>query len=279
MENIRKLGFLDHIILFFKYSKLNLKLLMQYKFDRGLLAFAVFCREMTSVIVMYLILVSFDHIRDWQLNEMFFLYSFLFLSYSLFVFFFTGIRDFDDMIYTGDFDRFLLRPLGLLYQIVSSRIDFCATIGHGAVGVLLFLKTAGSVGIEWNMCNTIYYITALIGGALIQAALFMISSSFSFWTVKTVNLRNMIFFNSRRFAGYPISIYPWVIQKLLIFVIPFGFVSYFPAQFFLQKPEIGSYWSGYMYMPLLVGVIMYALVYAFWKVGLKNYSSTGNSMY
>jgi ABC-2 type transport system permease protein len=89
----------------------------------------------------------------------------------------------------------------------------------------------------------------------------------------------MIFFNSRRFAGYPISIYPWVIQKLLIFVIPFGFVSYFPAQFFLQKPEIGNYWSGYMYMPLLVGIIMYALVYAFWKVGLKNYSSTGNSMY
>lgn len=279
MESIRKLGFLDHIVLFFKYSKLNLKLLMQYKFDRGLLAFAVFCREITSVIVMYLILMSFNHIRDWQMNEMFFLYSFLFLSYSLFVFFFTGIRDFDDMVYSGEFDRFLLRPLGLLYQIISSRIDYCATLGHGAVGVLLLLKTAGSVGIEWNMCNVIYYIMALIGGALIQASLFMISSCFSFWAVKTVNLRNMIFFNSRRFAGYPISFYPWVIQKLLIFVVPFGFVSYFPAQFFLRKPEMASFWSGYMYLPLLVGVLMYVLVCAFWKAGVKKYSSTGNSMY
>ncbi|EGD48913.1 protein of unknown function DUF990 [Ruminiclostridium papyrosolvens DSM 2782] len=272
-------SFSSMMALFFRFSKLNLKSALEYKFDRFFLAFAVFCREMVSIIVIYLILTRLIRIKGWEMNEMFFLYSFLFLSYSLFIFLFTGIRDFDNMVYSGELDRYLIRPLGLMYQIVASRVDYCATIGHGVVGVILFIKTAFNVGIDWNYKNITYYIAALVGGAIIQASLFMISSCFSFWAVKTINLRNLIFFNSRRFAGYPISFYPGIIQKMLIFIVPFAFVSYFPAQFFLRKPDLSMFWSGYLYMTPVVGVIMFVLVYRFWLFGLKHYSSTGNSMF
>jgi ABC-2 type transport system permease protein len=272
-------SFSSMMALFFRFSKLNLKSTLEYKFDRFFLAFAVFCREMVSIIVMYLILTRLIRIKGWEMNEMFFLYSFLFLSYSLFIFLFTGIRDFDNMVYSGELDRYLIRPLGLMYQIVASRVDYCATIGHGVVGIILFMKTATNVGIDWGFKNITYYIAALVGGAIIQASLFMISSCFSFWAVKTVNLRNLIFFNSRRFAGYPISFYPGIIQKMLIFIVPFAFVSYFPAQFFLRKPDLSMFWSGYLYMTPVVGVIMFVLVYRFWLFGLKHYSSTGNSMF
>ncbi|MHB8065869.1 MAG: ABC-2 family transporter protein, partial [Ruminiclostridium sp.] len=117
------------------------------------------------------------------------------------------------------------------------------------------------------------------GGAIIQASLFMVSSCFSFWAIKTTNLRNLIFFNSRRFAGYPISFYPGFIQKMLIFVVPFAFVSYFPAQFFLRKSDLEMFWNGYLYLTPLVGIVMFVLVYIFWKSGLKRYSSSGNSMF
>jgi ABC-2 type transport system permease protein len=266
-------------VLFFRYSILSLKTTLEYKFDRTLLTFAVFFREMMNVVVVYLILIRFMRIKGWELNEMFFLYSFLFLSYSLFIFFFTGIRDFDDMVYTGEFDRFLIRPLGLMFQIIASRIDFCATIGHGAVGVILFMNTAGLVGIRWNAQNIIYLIVVLIGGAIIQASIFMISSCFSFWAIKTFNIRNMVFFNSRRFAGYPISFYPAIIQKLLIFIVPFAFVSYFPAQFYLRKPDLAVFWNGYLYLTPVVGLIMFVVVYEFWRLGLKHYGSSGNAMY
>ncbi len=262
-----------------KYSKLNLKCMLEYKFDRFFTTFAVFIREMVSIVVMYLIMTRVVTIQGWQINEMFFLYSFLFLSYSIFVFLFTGIRDFDNMVYTGELDRYLIRPLGLLYQVISARVDYCATIGHGAVGIILFLSTYNSVGIEWNFQNIIYYILALIGGAIIQTSLFMISSCFSFWAIRTTNLRNLIFFNSRRFAGYPISFYPGLIQKMLIFIVPFAFVSYFPSQYFLRKPDLSIFWHGYLYLTPVVGIVMFILVYFLWRFGLKNYSSSGNSMY
>ncbi len=260
------------------YIKLNVKAILEYKFDRTFITIAIFCREMISVVVMFLILVRFVHIKDWEYSELFFLYSFLFLSYSAFVLLFSGMRDFTGVIYSGEFDRYLTRPLGLMYQIVASRLDLSAALGHGIVGVLLFVNTAFSVGIHWNAQNIAYYIIAILSGAIIQASIFMFANCFSFWTVKTDNLRNMIFFNARRFSGYPISFYPGIIQKLLIVVIPFSFVNYFPTQYFLNKSDMSLFWSGFLYLPPLIAVIMLVLVYAFWKYGVRYYSSTGTSM-
>ncbi len=276
MEQIRPYKKIELLRILFMFFKMNLKSMLEYKFDRFFIALAIFVREMVNIVIMFLILARFVSIGGWTMNEMFFLYSFLFLSYSIFVFFFTGIRDFDDMVYQGTLDRYLIRPLGLMFQVVAARIDFPATLGHGAVGIILFMYSYNTVGIVWDIKNISYYIVALIGGAIIQAALFMISSCFSFWTIKTVNLRNLIFFNCRRFAGYPISFYPGLVQKLLIFVVPFAFVSYFPAQFFLRKPDLSMFWSGYLYLTPLVGIILFALVYLFWRAGLKRYSSAGN---
>ncbi|HEX3029386.1 MAG TPA: ABC-2 family transporter protein [Clostridia bacterium] len=279
MEKNESFKLTELIKLIYIYLKMNLKSMLEYKFDRFFIAIAIFARELVSIIAMFLILNRFITIKGWDMKEMFFLYSFLFLSYSLFVFFFTGIRDFDNMVYSGEFDRFLIRPLGLMFQVIASKVDFTASLGHGAVGIILFLNTYKSVGIDWNTRNIVYYISVLIGGAIIQAALFMISTCFSFWAVRTENLRNLIFFNSRRFAGYPISFYPVVIQKLLIFAIPFAFVSYFPAQYYLKKPDMAAFWNGYLYLTPVVGIIMFVVVYAFWRYGVKNYSSSGNSMY
>ncbi|MDP4094809.1 MAG: ABC-2 family transporter protein [Bacillota bacterium] len=275
----KKFSKLELLKLSLKYSKLNLKCTLEYKFDRFFTTLAVFVREMVSIAVMYLILTRVISIKGWQMNEMFFLYSFLFLSYCIFIFLFTGIRDFDNMVYTGELDRYLIRPLGLLYQVISARVDYCATIGHGAVGVILFLSTYNSVGIDWNFRNIVYYILALLGGVIIQTSLFMVSSCFSFWAVRTTNLRNLIFFNSRRFAGYPISFYPGIVQKMLIFAVPFAFVSYFPSEYFLHKPDLSVFWHGCLYLTPVVGIIMFTLVYIFWRLGLKSYSSSGNSMY
>ncbi|MEO3944719.1 ABC-2 family transporter protein [Gorillibacterium sp. CAU 1737] len=265
--------------LFFRYSHLNMKLVLEYKLNRSLITLAIFCREMISVVVMVLILLRFLHIRGWDLHELLFLYSFLFLSYSLFVFLFAGIRDFDGMVHSGEFDRLLTRPIGLMFQIISARIDFPATLGHGIVGVVLFLNTAFSVGIDWTWQNALYYILVILGGTMIQASIFLLSACFSFWTIKTENMRNLLFFNSRRIAGYPITFYPMLIQKLLIFVVPFSFVNYFPSQFFLRKDDFAPFWEGYLYLTPVVGIVLFFLVYLIWRKGVRSYTSTGNSMF
>ncbi len=80
----------------------------------------------------------------------------------------------------------------------------------------------------------------------------------------------------RKFAGYPISIFHKVIQIIMIYVVPFAFVNYFPAQFLLRKPDMAQYPAVYMYITPVVGIAMYMLAYGFWKYSLRFYKSSGN---
>ena len=77
-------------------------------------------------------------------------------------------------------------------------------------------------------------------------------------------------------AGCPISIFHKAIQFLMTFIVPFAFVNYFPAQFLLRKDDMANYPAVFMYITPLVGLVMYLLVYVFWRYSIKYYKSSGN---
>jgi len=249
---------------------------LQYRLDSFVATLAVFVREAANIIVIYLALLKFDKINGWNIDEMLFLFSILFLTYAIVVALFADLRDFSSMIREGRFDRLMVRPRGLLYQLILNNADVLATMGHGTLGILLFLISAGRVGIVWDLSTIIYYISAIIGGVLIQGGIFIFFSALSFYFVETNSIREIFYWNMRKFAGYPISIYSKVIQMLMIYVIPFAFVNYFPAQYLLRKEDMALYPDVYMYMAPLVGVALYVLAYVFWRVSVKRYTSTGN---
>ena len=189
---------------------------------------------------------------------------------------FAALRDFSCMIREGRFDRLMVRPRGLLFQLILNNADILATAGHGTLGILLFVFSAGKVGIEWNVSTILYYIGAIIGGVLIQGGIFIIFSALSFYFVETGSIREIFYWNMRKFAGYPISIYNKVIQTIMIYVVPFAFVNYFPAQYLLRKEDMALYPVEYMYIAPVIGAGIYLLAYAFWRISVRRYTSTGN---
>lgn len=267
---------MDELKIMAKALKMSFHCRMQYKLDSIVATLAVFLRESTGIIVIYLTLMKFDSLNNWNINEMLFLYSILFLTYSAVVVLFADLRDFSRMIREGRFDRLMLTPRGLLIQLVSNNADIIAALGHGSLGLVLFVASANRVGITWNFTTTLYYISAIIGGILIQGGMFVFFSSLSFYFVETNSLRDIFYWQMRRFAGYPISIFGKFFQSIMIYVVPFAFVNYFPAQYLLRKSDLAQYPEFYIYIAPLVGVVLYAAAYAFWRISVKNYKSTGN---
>ncbi|MDP4146426.1 MAG: ABC-2 family transporter protein [Bacillota bacterium] len=266
----------DVLSLFWLYSKNSFKSRMLFKFDAITSALGLFCREAGNIIVIYLTLLKFNNINGWNINEMMFLFSLLFVTYSLLVIFFAGLRDFSYRIEDGAFDRMIIRPRGVLFQLMSVNSDWIAAMGHGGLGVLLFILSASKVGIVWNLKTVGFYIFTIFGGVLIQGAIFLFFASLNLVLVKVDNLRGLFYWNMKRFAGYPISIFNKVIQTMLIYVIPFAFVNYFPCQYLLRKNDMLQYPAFFMYISPLVGVVLYLLAYAFWKFSFRYYNSTGN---
>lgn len=256
--------------------KMSVHTRMQYRVDSLVSAFAVFIRESANIIVIWLALLKFDKINGWNVNEMLFLYSILFLTYAFVVSLFADLRQFADTIREGRFDRLLVRPRGLLFQLILNNADLIASVGHGTLGILLFILSAGRVGIHWNAATILYYVGAIIGGILIQGGLFIAISALCFYFVENGSITNIFYWNMRKFAGYPISIYHKLIQILIIYVVPFAFVNYFPAQYLLRKPDMANYPEVYIYIAPLVGVAVYLAAYLFWRVSVRRYYSTGN---
>ena len=258
------------------YTKIIMKSWFQYKVDAVLRSLAVFLREATGIIVIYFTLLKFDTLNGWDIHELLFLFSLQFLTYGILIIFFTGLRDFGGTVRNGGFDRFILRPRGLLLQLIFSNADWFAAIGHGGLGIVLFVISAGNAGITWSAGAVIYYIAVVIGGVLIQGAIFLFLATLNIYLLETNSLKELFYFNARKFAGYPISIFHKAIQFCMIYVVPFAFVNYFPAQYLLRKEDMAGYPSVYMYLTPAVGAVLYLATYGFWRYSLRFYKSSGN---
>lgn len=274
MLQLGKIG--EELLLLKKYGKVVIKTWFQYKVDAILRSLAVFLRESASIIIIYITFQNFDNINGWNMNELFFLFSFIFVSYGILILLFTGLRDFDYLIHTGELDRFLLRPKGILYQVMVWDADYFAAIGHGTLGMLLFIGTANKIGIIWNLINILYCILTIMGGVLIQGSVLLTIAALSFYFVKTSNVRDLLFYNAKKLSQYPVSIYPKILQYFLIFIVPFAFVNYFPSQYFLEKKDEIISGQILIYLTPLVGILLFYMSTLFWNYSLKKYSSTGN---
>ena len=258
------------------YTKMIFRSWFQYRVDAILRSFAVFAREATSIIVVYFTLLKFDTLNGWNIYEMLFLFSLVYVTYGILIIFFTGLRDFGSTVKNGSFDRYILRPRGLLYQLIFTNADWFAAVGHGGLGILLFILSAAKIGVVWTPWRIVYYIFSIIGGVLIQGAIFLFLASLNIYLLETNSLKEVFYWNARKFAGYPISIFHKAIQFCMTFVVPFAFVNYFPAQFILRKEDMSLYPGIFMYLTPVLGIVMYILAYAFWRYSIKFYKSSGN---
>ena len=105
-------------------------------------------------------------------------------------------------------------------------------------------------------------------------ALFL--ATLNIYLLETGSLKELFYWNARKFAGYPVSIFHKAIQIGMIYIVPFAFVNYFPAQFLLRKEDMAAYPEIYLYLTPVLGIVLYLLAYAFWRYSIKFYKSSGN---
>jgi len=240
------------------------------------LLLGVLTRDSIPILTIYLLTYRFPEIGGWDIMQLLFLYCLLYFSYGLSMLFFAGIRWVEDDIRLGVFDRYMVTPLNVFFQAVVAKVDLLTTLSYCFLGAVIFVYSSNVLGIVWSLHNIFLLIVSLIGGMLIQSSLLLFLSTLSFWTIRTGQAKFVLFFNVRRLAIYPINIYPDFIRIILMYVFPFAFVNYFPAKAILSVRDTVGMNDFFAYGSIVIGLICFALVLVFWRVGLKNYKSTGN---
>lgn len=267
----RKHTLFSYLLLYGKFLKMTMMARMQYKLDTFLLSLAVFVRESVTVVTLWLMLQKVPAINGWTMGQLLFMYSFVFLTYSICILIFTGVRDFEGIAHRGEFDMYLTKPIRPLFQVIARRSDVMATFGHGLLGVVLFVYAANQAGIRFDAAHVGTLLVLLAGGVLLQGGILLFAASLTFWTTKSSEIQNLLFYQMRGFIAYPISIYPTLIRYLLTYVLPFAFVSFYPAQYFYDsKLSNAGLWTP------AVALIVFTFSLIVWRRGIRRYASTGH---
>ena len=75
--------------------------------------------------------------------------------------------------------------------------------------------------------------------------------------------------------SYPMHIYSKWMRRFFTYVLPAIFVNYYPALYFLDKPDPLGMPAFAPFLAPLVGVGLFLVSLAFWGYGLQHYTGTG----
>lgn len=221
------------------------------------------------------IVTQFHALAGWGVPQRAFLYGLGLLSHGLMVLFFIQTWNIDDMISQGEFDRMLLRPLGMSFQFSFAYVYFVG-LTDLIPAVIVFLYGCHLTHFAPTILHIITVLLVVLGGMLIRAAFFTVLGSVAFWTQRSAPLSMAGVELIQRSTLYPIGIYPWLLQMLLTFVMPIGFVSYYPTCTLVgARPSIDLPASLGLWTPV-VGVVTYWLGQRVFMAGLRRYEGAGS---
>jgi ABC-2 type transport system permease protein len=223
-----------------------------------------------------LIFQRFDSIAGWTLGEVAFLYGMVETAFGIMDMFFSGFDPdtFGPMVQRGRFDQLLLRPVNITFQVLGSDIAL-RRLGKIAQGIVVLCIALALLDIRWTFAKTIYLPVVLVSQACFFAGLFIIGSTTTFWTVQRVEVINIFTYGGSEMMAYPMHIYTRWIRRFFTYVIPAIFLNYYPALYFLDRPDPLHMPSFAPFLSPVAGFGALAAALAFWRFGIRHYTSTG----
>ena len=218
---------------------------------------------------------QFGEINGWDYGQLAFLYGISVISHALSMIFFVQGWFMGFFVIEGEFDRFLTRPLSVLYQFFFTNINVFG-LTDLVPGILVFIYGCNKTDFSFTASNILGIIVMLIGAVLIRGGIYILLGSTSLWTKSANDFGQYTQEIFDKTTMYPLSMYPEGLQLILTFIIPIGWVSFYPASELLGIETAFSAGGLGVWITLFAGIAVMLIAGAVFKIGMKRYESAGN---
>lgn len=256
-------------------AKLNIQSQMEYPaFLIGWFISNVF-QFLTGIASIRFVVNTFQDINGWTFKEIAFMYGIGILSHALSIILFIQTWYLESLVVHGEFDRMKLRPLNVFFQFIVLDLNLIG-LTDMLPGIIIFIYGSVSIHFRWTFENTVRLLLVIIGATLIRGSLYAISASVAFWTKRSGDFVGIYLDLFSRVFSYPLSVFGEVLQGIFTFLLPLGFVCFYPAAEFLDKD------MGYVFpfpasvITFVAGLAMFMLTFLVFDRGIKAYESAGN---
>ena len=257
--------------IFAAYFAQFVKMRLAYRMDFFVDTLAVSFSMVIQLAVLSTLFSKVKALDGWTFEQVLFIYAFSLLPLGLFNLVSVNLYRFSDQyIIQGKFDRVLLRPVGTLAQVIFESFNVSG-LNEILLGIAMMTYAGMKLGLDFGVKEILMLAVMAPSASLVYMGVFLAITSVSFWHEDRMGLAPPVY-NIIRFSRYPITIYSLPIRIFLTFVLPFAWVAFFPATWFLGSSEFGRL----ALLTPLVGLVVFGGSVLIWQRGVSNYASTGS---
>jgi ABC-2 type transport system permease protein len=253
----------------------RLRAQMQYRASFLLMTLVSFVVTGSDLLAILILFNYFGELAGWRAGEVALLYGLAMVAFGLSEMVAAGFDLFPQAIRQGEFDRVLLRPVGIFVQVLAADFQL-RRLGRIAQGSLALALAMAWTSIAWTPLKVLYLLVVLISGFVMFSALLVLGAVLCFWTIQSIEIINTVTYGGTEMASYPLPIYHELLQRFFTFVVPLAFVSYFPALYLLDRPELQRLPGWLPAMTPVAAAMLALMAWLAWQVGVRHYQSTGS---
>lgn len=236
---------------------------------------ANFLINSAEILALFAMFYQFDTLGGWTFGEVALLHGMSMIAFSIGDLLTIGMDYVAPQIRSGEFDRVLTRPLGSWMNAVTSEVNL-RHIGQFLQGILVLGFAFWQLDITWNADKVILLTAAILTGIALFMALFTVEAILSFWTVNGVEAVNAFTYGGSDLVQFPLHVFNRTLRFLFLFVIPAGFITYYPALHVLDKPDPLGMPGWFMLLGPVITTFFCLVVAWGWRQGIRHYRSTGS---
>ena len=249
------------------------KVVMQSKVDFLMGLFGFFFTQISGILFLYLVFEQIPDLQGWSLEQLVFIYGFAQIPRGIDHLFTDNLwlvawR----LVINGDFDRYMLRPMDVFFQVIAEKLQPDA-LGELLVGTILVVYSAVKGVVVLDAVHIALFVVSIFAGALIYTSIKLMFASLAFW-IKRSGPFLQLAYDMAEFAKYPTEIYAKALRFVITWVIPFAFVAYLPAGYFLGT-GMGNH-MGVIGIECAIAAVFWLIAYAVFHKGISIYESAGN---
>lgn len=249
------------------------KMVLQSKVDFLMGLFGFFFTQITGILFLYLVFEQIPNLQGWSLEQLIFIYGFAQIPRGIDHLFTDNIWMVAwRLVVTGDFDRYMLRPMNVFFQIIAEKLQPDA-LGELLVGAILVTYSAIKGVVVLDGAHIGLFLVSVLAGALIYTSIKLLFASLAFW-IKRSGPFLQLAYSMADFAKYPTEIYAKALRFVITWVIPFAFVAYLPAGYFLNT-GLGNH-PGVIGIECAIAAVFWLIAYGVFRKGISIYESAGN---
>jgi ABC-2 type transport system permease protein len=259
------------VYIYFRCLGQQMKAILAYEADFAILMFSSVLVQIVGLAFIWSIFQRIPSVNGWTFWEVVMMSALIFVTEGVGSLFFEGTWRVSELVYTGQFDQVLLRPVSPIVQVLAGAVGFNG-LGNIVSGFVLIGISMANSPVQWTPGRLLMFAILVVSASTIRVAINLGSAASAFWLRTPWSMVPTFVHQLGDFAKYPITIYSVGVQALIVVAVPFAFVSFFPTAYVFGVEA----WSMAGLLTPLVAIYCLFMAVTLFRIGLRRYESTGH---